>query len=140
MFTADWDDVSTALNVSTYSLKALVDAFLPLLTAAGAAGGASVVGLDFDATVAWPVYDWMGVAKAALESLLAVPGQGAGPPGDPGEPGGGGSGPDHGGQVDPGLLRLRGHVGATGSARLGRERRGPGGPAPASLCSAISSP
>ena len=69
MFTADWDDVSTAFNVSTYSLKALVDAFLPLLTAAGAAGGASVVGLDFDATVAWPVYDWMGVAKAALESL-----------------------------------------------------------------------
>ena len=69
MFTADWDDVSTAFNVSTYSLKALVDAFLPLLTAAGADGGASVVGLDFDATVAWPVYDWMGVAKAALESL-----------------------------------------------------------------------
>ncbi len=69
MFTAGWDDVSTAFNVSTYSLKALVDAFLPLLTAAGAAGGASVVGLDFDATVAWPVYDWMGVAKAALESL-----------------------------------------------------------------------
>jgi enoyl ACP reductase len=69
MFTAGWDDVSTAFNVSTYSLKALIDAFLPLLTAAGAAGGASVVGLDFDATVAWPVYDWMGVAKAALESL-----------------------------------------------------------------------
>ena len=69
MFAADWDDVSVALNVSTYSLKALVDAFLPLLTAAGADGGASVVGLDFDATVAWPVYDWMGVAKAALESL-----------------------------------------------------------------------
>ena len=41
----------------------------PLLEAAGADGGASVVGLDFDATVAWPVYDWMGVAKAALESL-----------------------------------------------------------------------
>jgi meromycolic acid enoyl-[acyl-carrier-protein] reductase len=69
MFTAGWDDVSTAFNVSTYSLKALIDAFLPLLTAAGAAGGASGVGLDFDATVAWPVYDWMGVAKAALESL-----------------------------------------------------------------------
>ena len=64
-----WDDVSVALHVSTYSLKALVDAFLPLLEAAGADGGASVVGLDFDATVAWPVYDWMGVAKAGLESL-----------------------------------------------------------------------
>jgi enoyl-[acyl-carrier protein] reductase I len=69
MFAADWDDVSTAIQISTYSLKALVDAFLPLLKAAGADGGASVVGLDFDATVAWPVYDWMGVAKAGLESL-----------------------------------------------------------------------
>ena len=69
MFAADWDDVSVALNISAYSLKALVDAFLPLLCAAGRDGGASVVGLDFDATVAWPVYDWMGVAKAALESL-----------------------------------------------------------------------
>ena len=68
MFAADWDDVSVALNISAYSLKALVDAFLPLLEAAGR-DGASVVGLDFDATVAWPVYDWMGVAKAALESL-----------------------------------------------------------------------
>ena len=46
-----------------------MEAFQPLLEAAGADGGASVVGLDFDATVAWPVYDWMGVAKAALESL-----------------------------------------------------------------------
>ncbi len=69
MFAADWDDVSTAIHISTYSLKALIDAFLPLLAAAGADGGASVVGLDFDATVAWPVYDWMGVAKAGLESL-----------------------------------------------------------------------
>jgi meromycolic acid enoyl-[acyl-carrier-protein] reductase len=69
MFTAGWDDVSVALHVSAYSLKALVDSFLPLLEAAGKDGGASVVGLDFDATVAWPVYDWMGVAKAALESL-----------------------------------------------------------------------
>ncbi len=69
MFAADWDDVAVALHVSAYSLKALVEAFRPLLEAAGRDGGASVVGLDFDATVAWPVYDWMGVAKAALESL-----------------------------------------------------------------------
>jgi meromycolic acid enoyl-[acyl-carrier-protein] reductase len=66
MFRADWDDVAVAMNVSAYSLKALVQAFRELLVAAG---GASVVGLDFDATVAWPAYDWMGVAKAALESL-----------------------------------------------------------------------
>ncbi|MHB8682552.1 MAG: enoyl-ACP reductase FabI [Acidimicrobiales bacterium] len=63
---AGWDDVAVALEVSAYSLKALVEAFLPMLRAAG---GASVVGLDFDARVAWPAYDWMGVAKAALESL-----------------------------------------------------------------------
>ncbi len=60
---ATWDDVSVALHVSTYSLKALVDAFGPLM-----GPGSSLVGLDFDATVAWPAYDWMGVAKAALES------------------------------------------------------------------------
>jgi enoyl-[acyl-carrier protein] reductase I len=66
---AGWPDVSTALEISTYSLKALVGVFLPLLERAGAGRGASVVGLDFDASVAWPMYDWMGVAKAALESL-----------------------------------------------------------------------
>jgi enoyl-[acyl-carrier protein] reductase I len=60
---ATWDDVSVALNVSAYSLKALVDAFGPLMQRGG-----SIVGLDFDASVAWPAYDWMGVAKAALES------------------------------------------------------------------------
>jgi enoyl-[acyl-carrier protein] reductase I len=52
-------------------LKALAEAFRPLLVAAGEGDrpGASIVGLDFDATVAWPAYDWMGVSKAALESL-----------------------------------------------------------------------
>jgi enoyl-[acyl-carrier protein] reductase I len=81
MFTADWDDVSVALNISAYSLKALVQAFLPLLKKAGGQSGASVVGLDFDATVAWPVYDWMGVAKAALESLTRYLAKELGPDG-----------------------------------------------------------
>jgi enoyl-[acyl-carrier protein] reductase I len=63
MFSAGWDDVSTALHVSAYSLKALAEAVLPLMSEGG-----SIVGLDFDATVAWPAYDWMGVAKAAFES------------------------------------------------------------------------
>jgi enoyl ACP reductase len=58
-----WEDVSTALHVSAYSLKSLTMAARPLFN-----GGGSVVGLDFDAAVAWPKYDWMGVAKAALES------------------------------------------------------------------------
>jgi enoyl-[acyl-carrier protein] reductase I len=62
---ASWDDVKVAVEVSAYSLKVLAGAFRPLLVAAG---GGSIVGLDFDATVAWPGYDWMGVAKAALES------------------------------------------------------------------------
>jgi len=63
---AGWDDVAVALQVSAYSLKTLAQGMLPLLQAAG---GGSIVGLDFDASVAWPAYDWMGVAKAALESL-----------------------------------------------------------------------
>ncbi len=58
-----WESVSTAVHVSAYSLKALAMAALPLMTDGGA-----MVGLTFDATTAWPVYDWMGVAKAALES------------------------------------------------------------------------
>lgn len=60
---APWPDVATALQVSAFSLKSLAVACLPMLE-----GGGSVVGLDFDATVAWPAYDWMGVAKAGLES------------------------------------------------------------------------
>jgi enoyl-[acyl-carrier protein] reductase I len=58
-----WDDVATAVHVSAYSLKALAVAAEPLMT-----GGGSIVGLDFDASLAWPAYDWMGVAKAGLES------------------------------------------------------------------------
>ena len=62
---AGWDDVKVALEISAYSLKLLAVGLRPLMVAAG---GGSVVGLDFDARVAWPGYDWMGVAKAALES------------------------------------------------------------------------
>jgi meromycolic acid enoyl-[acyl-carrier-protein] reductase len=58
-----WDDVATAVHVSTYSYKALAVAALPLMQPGGA-----FVGLTFDATLAWPAYDWMGVAKAGLES------------------------------------------------------------------------
>jgi len=58
-----WEDVATAVHVSTYSLASLARGVLPAMRAGG-----SIVGLDFDATVAWPAYDWMGVAKAGLES------------------------------------------------------------------------
>ncbi|HET6951539.1 MAG TPA: enoyl-ACP reductase FabI [Acidimicrobiales bacterium] len=60
---AGWDDVATALHVSAYSLKSLAATLAPLMPEGG-----SVVGLDFDAAQAWPAYDWMGVAKAALEA------------------------------------------------------------------------
>ena len=60
---APWEDVAVALQVSAYSLKSLAVAALPLME-----GGGSVVGLDFDNSKAWPVYDWMGVAKSAFES------------------------------------------------------------------------
>ena len=60
---ATWEDVATAVHVSTYSLASLARAVLPAMD-----GGGSIVGLDFDAAVAWPAYDWMGVAKAGLES------------------------------------------------------------------------
>ena len=61
----EWADVATAVHVSAYSLKALTMAARPLFDQEK---GASVVGLTFDARFAWPKYDWMGVAKAALES------------------------------------------------------------------------
>lgn len=61
---APWDDVAVAMHVSTYSLKTLADAFVPLMQPGG-----SIVGLDFDNSVAWPAYNWMGVAKSALQSL-----------------------------------------------------------------------
>jgi enoyl-[acyl-carrier protein] reductase I len=60
---ASWEDVATAVHVSTYSLASLARAVLPSMD-----NGGAIVGLDFDATVAWPAYDWMGVAKAGLES------------------------------------------------------------------------
>jgi enoyl-[acyl-carrier protein] reductase I len=61
---APWDDVATAVQISTYSLKSLAESVAPLMSAGG-----SIVGLDFDASVAWPAYNWMGIAKAGLESL-----------------------------------------------------------------------
>jgi len=61
---AQWDDVAIAMHISAYSLKALADAFLPLM-----GDGGSFVGLDFDNRQAWPAYNWMGVAKSALQSV-----------------------------------------------------------------------
>jgi enoyl-[acyl-carrier protein] reductase I len=71
-----WEDVARAMHVSTFSLKSLAIAVLPLMP-----DGGSVVGLDFDASVAWPGYDWMGVAKAAFESTARYLARDLGPKG-----------------------------------------------------------
>jgi meromycolic acid enoyl-[acyl-carrier-protein] reductase len=71
-----WADVAATVHVSAYSLKSLAMAALPLM-----GGGGSVVGLDFDAGLAWPGYDWMGVAKAGLESCARYLARDLGPKG-----------------------------------------------------------
>jgi enoyl-[acyl-carrier protein] reductase I len=71
-----WEDVAQAVQVSAYSFASLSKACLPLM-----GGGGSVVGLTFDATVAWPAYDWMGVAKAGLESTARYLARDLGPQG-----------------------------------------------------------
>jgi meromycolic acid enoyl-[acyl-carrier-protein] reductase len=71
-----WPDVAQAVQVSAYSLKSLATACLPLMNRGG-----SVVGMTFDATVAWPAYDWMGVAKAGLESTSRYLARDLGPQG-----------------------------------------------------------
>ncbi|MGH8795014.1 MAG: enoyl-ACP reductase FabI [Stackebrandtia sp.] len=73
---APWEDVATALHVSTFSFKSLATACQPLMGEGGA-----IVGLDFDASQAWPVYDWMGVAKAGLESVTRYLARDLGPKG-----------------------------------------------------------
>ena len=72
----EWDSVATAFRTSAFSLKALAVGMRPLLSEGG-----SIVALDFDATVAWPVYDWMGVAKAGLESVTRYLARDLGPGG-----------------------------------------------------------
>lgn len=71
-----WTDVAQAVQVSAYSLASLTRACLPLM-----GSGGSVVGLTFDAGVAWPAYDWMGVAKAGLESCSRYLARDLGPQG-----------------------------------------------------------
>ena len=74
---APWEDVAVALQISAYSLKTLADVVVPHMS-----GGGSIVGLDFDnSTQAWPAYDWMGVAKAALESTSRYLARDLGPQG-----------------------------------------------------------
>jgi enoyl ACP reductase len=71
------ESAEVAFRTSAYSLKAMAEALVPLMRD----GGGSLVGMDFDASVAWPVYDWMGVAKAALESVSRYLARDLGPAG-----------------------------------------------------------
>ena len=73
---AQWSDVSVAMEISAYSLKTVAEVVAPLMT-----NGGSIGGLDFDARFAWPAYNWMGVAKAALESASRYLARGLGPDG-----------------------------------------------------------
>jgi enoyl-[acyl-carrier protein] reductase I len=74
--TAPAESAGQAFQTSAFSLKALAAAVQPLM-----GPGGSIVGLDFDASVAWPIYDWMGVAKAALESVSRYLARDLGPSG-----------------------------------------------------------
>jgi enoyl-[acyl-carrier protein] reductase I len=71
-----WESVQTAFRISAFSLKELAVACMPLMTQGG-----SIVTLDFDNRVAWPIYDWMGVCKAALEATVRYLARDLGPKG-----------------------------------------------------------
>jgi enoyl-[acyl-carrier protein] reductase I len=73
----EWDSVGVAVRTSAFSLKAIAAELLPLMKERHA----SIVSLDFDASVAWPLYDWMGVAKAGLEAVTRYLARDLGPSG-----------------------------------------------------------
>ena len=116
-----WPDAATALQVSAFSLKSLAMAALPLMRPGGA-----IVGMDFDATVAWPAYDWMGVAKAALESTARYLARDLGPQGI--RVNLMSAGPVNGRQEHPRLRPVRGRLGRPRAARLGPEQCRASGP------------
>ncbi len=99
---APFESVATAFQISAFSLKTLTVGLTPLLRAAGSS---SVVSLDFDASVAWPAYDWMGPCKAALESVTRYLARDLGPDGVR-EHGSGRSNPHHGGEGHPRLCAV----------------------------------
>ena len=116
---AQWDDVAVALHISTYSLKALADAFVPLMT-----DGGTFVGLDFDNRVAWPAYNWMGVAKSALQSVnryLAKSSARRASAATSSPPGRCARWRPRASPASP----VRGHLGRAGPARLGHQRPEP---------------
>ena len=119
----EWADVATAVHVSAYSLKALAMAALPLMD-----GGGAVVGLDFDASVAWPAYDWMGVAKAGLESCARYLARDLGPRGIRVNLVAAGPLRTMAAKSHPWLRRVRGRLAGPGAAGLGDLQPGAGRP------------
>ncbi len=117
-----WESVATALQVSAFSFKELAVGFLPLMRQ----HGGSLVTLDFDnSTQAWPKYDWMGVSKAALESVTRYLARDLGRHKIPG---------NAGGERNPGLQGLRGSLGRSRPAGVepaGQDAGRPGGLRPA---------
>ena len=129
---APWADVATALEVSSYSLAALARACRPVL-----GEGGSIVGLDFDATKAWPAYNWMGVSKAPLESVSRYLTRELGPDGI-GEPRGRWSLRTIAARSIPGFSQFFGGQDHRALARLGDRRpetSGGGLQLPCSTCS-----
>ena len=114
--TAPWPDVAQAVQVSAYSLSRSPRACRPLMR-----DGGSVVGLTFDATVAWPTYDWMGVAKAGLESCSRYLARDLGPDGIRVNLVSAGPLQDPRRQGHPRLRGVRDDLGRARAARLGRE-------------------
>ena len=112
----------TAFQTSAFSFKSLAVALADLYPEEGA----SVVGMDFDASVAWPVYDWMGVAKAALEATSRYLARDLGPARRAREPRQRRADRHDRRARHPGLLAARRRVGEAGAARVGHRRRRPG--------------
>ena len=106
------------MHASAYSLKSLAVAALPLMS-----GGGSVVGLTFDAKFAWPVYDWMGVAKAAFESTNRYLARDLGPKGIRCNLVAAGPIRTTAAKSIPGFADVRGDLERPRAARLGRQQR-----------------
>ncbi len=132
---AGWDDVAVAMNVSAYSLKALADVVAPLMT-----DGGSIVGLDFDNTVSWPAYDWMGVAKSALESTSRYLARYLGPQQIRVNLVAAGPIKTIAARSIPGFSQVRGRLGRPGPAGLGRQGLDRRWPRPAWRCCRTGSP
>jgi NAD(P)-dependent dehydrogenase (short-subunit alcohol dehydrogenase family) len=110
------ESAATAFMTSAFSYKTLAVALRPLMT-----GGGSLVTLDFDNSQAWPAYDWMGVAKSALQSVTRYLARDLGGRSDPGQRRVGRAAGDGGGEVDPGLRPFPRSVERAGAAAVGRD-------------------